>query len=207
MTEVKFSLSGQALEMPDEVAALCKAFNTAMMDSNELLYLAAVLSAYPWPEGSILVEIGAYHGETTVFMAKVLEHAGRRSHILSIDPFERATPDSLNPQGSYSAYLSNVLDHGYGDQCLPLVAFSQNAAGVVPPLVGVLVVDGSHHYEVVNSDLRLYAPKVLPGGYLFIDDYGPAYPDVVQACDEYFVPTAPFELLHKDYFVIARRRN
>ena len=27
--------------------------------------------------------------------------------------------------------------------------------------------------------LRLFAPKVREGGYLFIDDYGPAYPEVV----------------------------
>lgn len=193
--------------MQGEVSSLCDAFGSVMMDARELLYLAAVLSTYRWPEGSILTEIGAYHGQTTVFMAKVLELVGHRPPILSIDPFERAIPDALNPQGSYLAYLKNVSDHGYVDQCVPLVAFSQNAARVVPPFVGVLVIDGAHYYDAISSDLKLYAPKILPGGFIFIDDYGGSYPAVARACDEYLLPSGHFELLHKDYFLVARRCN
>jgi hypothetical protein len=146
-------------------------------------------------------------GQTTVFMAQVLRLLGRRVPILSIDPFERAQPDALNPQGIYSAYLNAIQANQLADLCFPLVAFSQDAAPVVPDRIGVLVVDGGHYYPTVSKDLELYAAKLLPGGFMFIDDYGPAYPDVVRAVDEYFTPDAPLTILHQTYFVIAQRRH
>jgi Methyltransferase domain len=130
---------------------------------------------------------------------------GKQVPILSIDPFERVQPDSLNPQGIYSAYLENIRKHNVESSCLPLAAFSQDAAPVVPDKIGVLVVDGGHHYPVVNKDLALYGPKLLDGGFIFIDDYGTSYPDVVRAVDEYFVAGSQFTILHKAYFIVAQR--
>jgi hypothetical protein len=178
-----------------------------MMDANELLHLGATLASYAWDDLAIVVEIGAYVGRTTVFMAQVLRLLGLRIPILGIDPFERALPDALNPRGIYAEYLNTVQTHQLTDVCLPLVAFSQDAAAVVPDRIGVLVVDGGHHYPSIARDLDLYAPKLLPGGFAFIDDYGAAYPDVVRAVDEYFTPEAPFSVLHRSYFVIARRHG
>jgi cephalosporin hydroxylase len=205
--KVNFSIGCSSVDLPDEVTTLTSTFQSVMMDSRELLYLAAVLWSYGWRSDCILVEIGAFHGQTTVFMAKVLELLGRRLPILSIDPFERAVPDPLNPQGNYAAFMGNVLAHRYGHQCMPLAAFSHDAAPVVPSRIGVLVVDGGHHYPIVSGDLRLYAPKVRPGGYMFIDDYGGAYPDVMQAVDEYLTADSPFEVVHREYFLIAKRRG
>jgi cephalosporin hydroxylase len=174
-----------------------------MMDAGELLYLAGTIAAYSWPAGSFLAEIGAYHGRTTAFMAKVLRLLGHEVPLLSIDPFERVGVTPLNPQGSYSQYLGTVSFHNVASRCLPLVAFSNEAAAVVPDKIGVLVIDGCHHYGAICDDLRLYSPKVLSGGLIFVDDYGPAYPDVVRAVDEYFVPENSFVVEHRSYFVVA----
>ena len=207
--EVTFTPAGQTVILPDEVAAWANSAATGMMDAGELQCLAASLALYPWDRDpdAIVVEIGAFEGTTTVFMARVLRALGRPVTILSIDPFERATADALNPQGVESAYLRNVREAGFEDLCLPLLAFSQPAAAVVPNRVGVLVVDGSHHYEAIKSDLSLYGRKLLPGGVMFVDDYGVAYPDVMRAVDEYFHADAPFNVLHKAHFVIARRHE
>ena len=70
-----------------------------------------------------------------------------------------------------------------------------------------LVIDGAHHYDAVRSDLELYAPKVVPGGYIFLDDYGPAYPDVVRAIDEYLPAHPEMDVVIKSYYVILRRRS
>lgn len=53
----------------------------------------------------------------------------------------------------------------------------------------------------------LYLPKVLPGGLVFIDDYGPAYPDVVRAVDEFLAQDREFEVLAKEYYVALRRAS
>jgi len=205
--ELTFTHSNLTVQLPDEVRLWAEAEASGMMDAEELLYLAATLASCSWPERSIVVEIGAYVGQTTVFMARVLQLLGQRIPILSVDPFERAQPDALNPQGIYSAYLERVQANQLADMCMPLVAFSQHAAPVVPDRIGALVVDGGHYYPTVSTDLELYGPKLVRGGLIFIDDYGPMYPDVMRAVDEYFTPHAPFDVLHRSYFVIARRHD
>jgi predicted O-methyltransferase YrrM len=202
---VHFNPSGRAVALPDTAPELAQSFGSGMMDSSELLHLAGTLASYPWDKGGIVVEIGAYEGDTTVFMARLLTLLGRRVPIVSIDPFERAPAETGNPQGHYAVYLDRIVREGVGDTCMPLVAFSQDAAAVVPEKIAVLIVDGAHHYEQVAQDLALYAPKVLPGGLIFIDDYGPLYPGVVRATDEFFSTDADFMVLHQTYFVIAQR--
>jgi|SRR5579859_478235 len=202
---VTFSPSGYAVEVPDELAAMAEQAGSPMMDAGELLHLAGALAAFDWRTEAIVVEIGAYVGQTTVFMARALELMGRRIPILSIDPFERTQPDSLNPQGIYAAYVAGVRAAGFEDVCLPLAAFSGHAAAVVPERIGVLILDGGHHYPVVRDDLERYAPKVVPEGLIFIDDYCEPYADVVRAVDEYFAPGGAFAVLHRSHFVVAKR--
>jgi len=200
-----FTPSGHAVTLPKAARELATAFGSSMMDANELLHVAGALAIYPWDAGGIVVEIGAYEGRTTVFLARILRMLGKRVPVLSIDPFERARPDPVNPQGHYIAYLENIARENLQDVCLPLVAFSQDAAAVVPNGIGVLVIDGAHHYPLVKQDFALYGPKVLPGGLIFVDDYVPAYPGVMRATDEYFGTDASFQVLHRTYFLIARR--
>ena len=203
--ELIYASSGRTVALPDHVRQLAEEFHSNMMDSSELLFLAGALALFPWTEDAIVVEIGAYAGQTTVFMAQVLQLMERHIPILSIDPFERAVSDSVNPRGVYSAYLKTTRNHKMEQMCLPLVAFSEDAAPVVPEKIGVLVVDGSHRYSDISKDLRLYAPKLLPAGLIFIDDYVPAYPGVVQAVDEHFQSNSTLKILHKTYFVVAQR--
>src|SRR5437764_15293596 len=91
--------SGATIDLPDSVRAGAEAAASEMMDAAELLHLAAALALCEWRPGAIVVEIGTFQGQTAVFLAKVLEALGVRAPVLSIDPFERARPDGLNPQG------------------------------------------------------------------------------------------------------------
>jgi len=202
--QVGFEPSGVCFEVPAIVADWANAAASDMMDADELLHLAAALAAFDWTRDAIVVEIGAYTGRTTVFMARTLSSLGARVPVLSVDAFERTQPDALNPRGSYAAYMASVQAAGVEDVCLPLAAFSSHALPVVPANIGVLVVDGGHEYSVVRDDLAGYAPKVLPGGFLFADDYSTAYPGVVRAIDG-FLETSAFRLLHRTHFVVAQR--
>jgi cephalosporin hydroxylase len=203
--DIVFNQTGRGVHLSDTVIEWAGVFASSMMDAGELTYLAAALSVCRWDRHGIVVEIGAYRGATSVFMAKVLQSFGHRVPILSIDPFERVTPDAMNPRGAYAAYLKAIRRHHVEDVCLPLVAFSKDASPVVPDAIGVLVVDGDHKYPPVRGDLEHYAPKVLPGGFVFVDDYSAAFPGVVRAVDEYFVDGRPFTIVHKSYFVVAQR--
>jgi hypothetical protein len=203
--EFRFPESGKTVELDDRIVGWATAHQSSMMDAHELTSLAAALAAYDWRDGEFVVEIGAYLGHTTVFMGKVLRRLGKCVSILSIDPFERFQPNPLNPQGDYSAYVASVVANQMEQVCLPLACCSSDAAGVVADNVGVLIIDGDHTYAAVAADLRLYAPKVRPGGFLFIDDYGPAYPGVMQAVDEVLAGSLRFTLHEKSYFVVVER--
>jgi predicted O-methyltransferase YrrM len=204
--ELTLTTTQQVVTLTDTHVALAQAHQTTMLDANELLHIAAALVLYPWEKGSFVVEIGAYLGTTTVFMAKILETLNSPATILSIDPFERFRPDALNPQGNYSSYLHAIRTQRVDQRCVALPAFSADVAGLIADDIGVLVVDGDHHYPAVSKDLALYCPKVREGGYIFVDDYGPAYPDVVRAIDEYFTEGTDFTVQAKDYFILAQRR-
>ena len=203
--EFRFQQSGRTVEIDDQIVEWAEAYQSSMLDVHELTNLAAALTAFPWKDNEFAVEIGAYLGRTTVFMAKVLGRLGKVVSILSIDPFERFQPNSLNPQGDYFAYVANIVANHVENVCLPLAAFSFHAADVIADNVGVLVIDGDHSYSSASKDLRLFAPKVRPGGFIFIDDYGSAYPGVVQAVDEFLAENPNFILHAKNYFVVVER--
>lgn len=203
--DLTFSPSGFVATIPDAAEKRASEYSSGMMDEAELSCLAGVALAYLWSPAALVVEIGSFEGATAAFLAETLQDAGHENPIVSIDPFERAPTSPGNPDGSYEKYLQNMRDRGLEDRCLPLVGFSQHAAAAVPDRIGLLIVDGNHEYESVERDLALYAPKVLPGGFIFLDDYTEEYPGVVRAVDEFVVGNPGFLLLHQDYFVILQR--
>jgi predicted O-methyltransferase YrrM len=206
--QIVLNSSGDVIQIPDRICDLSEAFSSVMMDQQELRVLAAACTLLPIHEEAIVVEIGTYIGNTAVFLAKVLKELSRPMPIMSIDAFDRVTPDALNPQGVLSAYLENIRTNALEDVCMALVAFSADAAAVVADKIGLLLIDGGHTYPVVKTDLELYTPKVVQNGIVFIDDYGPAYPDVVRAANDFFSENdGLFHLLHIASFIVARRTS
>lgn len=203
--DLHFVPSGRTVTIPKTVVKRSARYASDMMDDGELSCLAAAALSFPWKPDSIVVEIGSFAGMTAAFLAETLFDAGHLNHVLSIDPFERAPTTPGNPAGSYSRYLETMRSRGLEDRCLPLVAFSYQAAPVVPDRIGLLIVDGNHDYESVAEDLALYAPKVLPGGYIFLDDYTDAYPGVQRATTEFLAEHSEFTLVHEAWFVILQR--
>lgn len=197
-SEHELALSAESLARADRYAS-------AMMDDGELKFLAAVAQAFAWSENDIAVEIGSHTGRTAAFLAETLSEIGASNLVLSIDPFERVGNSRLNPQGKYRKYLKTMRRRGLEDRCVPLVGFSQHVASAVPERIGLLLVDGNHDHDSVRTDLALFAPKVLPGGFIFLDDYTDTYPGVVEATEEFVSAARDFQLRHRSYFAILQR--
>jgi len=200
-----FQPSGFKASVPAGAAARADEYASKMMDDGELRYLASVALAFPWSPDGLVVEIGSYSGMTAAFVAQTLAETGLGNRVVSIDPFERVPNTRKNPQGRYKRYLRTMQERGLEDQCLPLIAYSQDAASVVADRIGLLIIDGNHEYESVARDLAFYAPKVLPGGFIFLDDYTETYPGVARATEEFLGRIAGYELLHATYFAILQR--
>ena len=161
--QVVLNVSGRAVDLPDRVGDLAKAFGSAMMDENELTILAAAAAVVPVATDGIIVEIGTYVGVTAVFLAQVLGELNRRMPILSIDAFSRVQPDAFNPQGNLAAYLDNIKANVVEGVCIPLVALSADAAVIVASRIGLLIVDGGHTFPIVSR---------ISGFYIAMQDLG-----------------------------------
>ena len=204
---LKLQPSGRELVLSQASLERANAYASGMMDDGELKFLAAAALAYEWSPDDIAVEIGSHTGRTAAFLAETLAEAGAANVVLSIDPFERVSGSRLNPRGKYRRYLKTMRDRGLEDRCVPLVGFSHHVAPTVAARVGLLLVDGNHEYESVQLDLAHFAPKVLAGGFIFIDDYTGTYPGVVKATEEFVAANQNFALLHRSYFAILWRRD
>lgn len=206
---VVFNHKNKTIMINQEMLELCDYHVSVMMDKKELSFLIACLIDFDWKNNNdaFIVEIGAYIGNTTSLMAKVLKLLGLNVKIISVDPFELAWDEINNAKGSYVKYLDTIKNEKVDDACFPVVTFSDRACSVLRSRIAILVIDGCHKYECVKNDLENYQNLVVNGGFIFVDDYGGPYPEVLQAFDEWFSKQSQFQLIHKqpDDFIIVQR--
>jgi predicted O-methyltransferase YrrM len=117
-----------------------------------LLYMLARGSAHL----GHIVEIGAYKGRSTWYLAQGLRDAGSAFKVVSIDPHEDP------PQRE--AYFANLERYGLGDVVDPRVGFSHDLVGSVDGPVGMLWIDGDHGYASVRQDFDDWFPRLERGG-------------------------------------------
>jgi predicted O-methyltransferase YrrM len=155
------------------------------------------------PDGGHVVEIGAFLGKSTSFMAVELFNSGKRVKFDVIDTW----------QGS-PEHVETFKDLGYEpeDKNILYKEFLRNMAPVkhiINPLrtdsvtggklypdesLDFVFIDAGHEYEDVKNDLLTWCPKVKKGGIIAGHDYffpsdpehGHKYPGVKKAVDEFF---------------------
>jgi hypothetical protein len=131
------------------------------------------------------VEIGVANGENSL---AILAQSGLEL-LYSIDPWSRELNEPLDAAHTSTVqhYLkaiqvlrpftrssiiwrlrSDEAVHLFADQCLDFI-----------------YIDGSHVYEDVSQDLRIWYPKVKPGGLFCGHDYSGNCPGVVRAVDQF----------------------
>lgn len=138
-----------------------------------------------------IAEIGVWKGFTTIEMA-------RRSsaEILAVDHFRGSSEHFLRSQwkGSlaslYDTFRINVVASGFQDRITPLPLDSR-AAWEVCMASGlsfdVIHIDGAHDRDSVLTDIRSWAQMT---NRMVLDDYGPGWPGVVQAAEQFCAATA-----------------
>lgn len=165
---------------PDEVPGL---ISTEI--GNRLTELASLV-----PADQIIIELGAYKGRSTCFLAEG-SRRGNGAHVVSIDPWDtpgntpgpkRKGPIYIDPANKTEqrAHLAACgLDH--------LVTSIQDYSHSVPlpaQPVGLLWIDGAHDYASVTGDIDRWSPLVVSGGFVAFDDYRAKCPGVTRAVDE-----------------------
>lgn len=128
------------------------------------------------PADQVIVELGAYQGRSTCYLATG-SAGGNRAQVLSIDPWTTGTV--AGPKGrpvlyldpaTEAAYHKHLAACGVADLVTPLRGFSQQVPLPGQP-VGLLWIDGDHSYGAVKADIRRWTPLVAAGGHVVFDDY------------------------------------
>ena len=141
------------------------------------------------------MEIGSLFGRTAAFLA-MLNNRYDLGQILCVDPWSPGAIDqdiqSLKTAGEMFDWGSfrrmfevNVAPfaqgrlnyvHGLSTEGAQVhagreVETETFGRTVYEGSIGLLHIDGNHEYEHVLADVRAWAPRVKPGGWLVLDDY------------------------------------
>jgi len=106
-----------------------------------------------------IIELGVRSGNSTAAFLAAVEMFG--GHVWSVD----IKPPKVPPQWWQSSLWSDV------------VGSDLDVVDMLPDNVDIVFIDTSHHYRHTLDELRLYAPKVKPGGRILLHDTELERPD------------------------------
>lgn len=145
-----------------------------------LNFIDLVLQTKP----EVCVEIGVFGGASLFPVACALQHLDH-GVVIGIDAWDRLESlkhldpkrddaqfkwwSGLDLEAIYQNYLKVFKRFGLEPYCKTILSSSQKAAAQVGN-IDILHLDGGHSRSVCTQDVKLYLPKVRPGGYIWLND-------------------------------------
>jgi predicted O-methyltransferase YrrM len=116
------------------------------------------------------VEIGAYKGRSTCYMAERIRELGLDVKFEVVDTF--AGDEHIGTVDSWPDFAENLTRAGLLSsiivhRCLSLAAADDFTDGSLD----FVFIDATHTYDAVSRDIAAWWPKVKPGGLLAGHDY------------------------------------
>ena len=146
------------------------------------------------------LEIGSYCGLSTLYLGAgckaadgilfaVDHHRGSEEHQPGEEYFDPELMDSRTGQVDSFGFLRTTLEKAeLGGTVVPIVSSSAVTARMWRTPLSLVLIDGGHAYETVETDFSCWSPHIIAGGYLLIHDIFPNPADGGQA---------PFEIYQK----------
>lgn len=153
------------------------------------------------PDMGIIVEVGAWMGRSTAFLADLVKTADRGIQLWSIewgfgnaDKAADACAGGVALAGGNIAgrLVTNLRDAGVLDWVYPLIVPSVRAARIFADgSLDFVFIDGNHTRESVMEDCAAWWPKIKVGGVMSGHDYDVHFNEVVSAVNEFFGRPVP----------------
>lgn len=147
-------------------------------------------------DDSIICEIGAWLGKSTIGMALLNKKLNKKCKIYAIDTWKGSNEQAhknlikdLKNKNTclYDRFLHNIEIYSVNDVIEPIRKTSIKAAKQFKDgSVDIVIIDGSHEYNDVLNDIKAWIPKVKKGGMIIGDDYHPTWQTVMDAVNDYF---------------------
>jgi hypothetical protein len=138
-------------------------------------------------DGDHFVEVGAWKGKSTSFMAVEIANRGLKINFDVVDTWEGSLEhrddDLVKVNSLYEHFLANMkpVEGFYTPKRMTSLAAANTYAD---NSLDFVLLDASHEYEDVKADIQAWLPKVKIGGFLAGDDYDRAWPGVIKAVTE-----------------------
>jgi hypothetical protein len=133
-----------------------------------------------------IVEIGSYHGKSTVLFGTIIKNVFTSGKIYAIDPHDGllgAADQGLQTfPSSYEMFKKNIETAGLTEVVEVIRSHSCNVKWELP--VSLLFIDGLHDYLNVAKDFWHFEEWICSGGYVAFHDYADYFPGVKQFVDE-----------------------
>ena len=146
----------------------------------DLLISLTVKSCKELPPPNNIVEIGSYHGKSTVLFGSVVNALCPGARVYSIDSHDGklgAADQGLRSfPPSYSMLKRNIESAGLAGVVEIIKDKSYNVKWDAP--VTFLFIDGLHDYPNVARDFWHFSEWIIPGGYVAFHDYADYFPGV-----------------------------
>ena len=118
----------------------------------------------------VIVEIGSWKGKSTIWLAKGSKR-GNRPRIYAIDPHKSTSVhEKYDKDWTFNEFKENIIKLNVNDIITPIVKTSEKAVKNFNKPIELIFIDGSHEYDQVKSDFRLWVPKVIDGGIMAFHD-------------------------------------
>ena len=146
------------------------------------------------------VEVGVFRGRSLGWLGSELARQGKgEAHIWGFDPGVAWSVDVISPAGlptkerlpaSRPELLHNLarLKRDFGSVQVDTYAETsvEGAKRFEDQSLELVFIDGRHEKPYAAEDIRVWLPKVKPGGLISGHDYEPGNPGVIAAVDEAF---------------------
>jgi predicted O-methyltransferase YrrM len=139
--------------------------------------------------GATFVEVGAWKGRSTAYMAVEIANSGKKIDFFVVDTWRGSQePEHLQDQDVinnrlYQVFLKNIKPAAKQIKAIRLP--STDAARLFKDeSLDFVFLDADHAYGAVLSDIKAWLPKIKKGGIIAGDDYD--WESVKKAVDEIF---------------------
>jgi predicted O-methyltransferase YrrM len=129
------------------------------------------------PDGGSVVEIGSYHGRSTIVLAYAGRAAGEAATVTAIDPHagndrgpQEIRGTSAEGEADHRRFLANLERAGVADRVRHVRRASGEALDRVSGPIDLLFVDGAHRYAPARHDIARWGERVAPGGTMLVHD-------------------------------------